>query len=67
MVSRFQHGMDSIELAFVDWDESLPEAQDGVHTGNRENWLAVERIESAENVTREEGKIYLLGLNVLSN
>src|SRR5262249_29497385 len=59
IVPRFQNGADSIEFAFLDRDEVLSEADDSLYTGNGENWQAVERIESAENIPWEEGNIYL--------
>src|SRR5262249_31552886 len=59
MVSRFHDGADSIELAFVDGAEILAEPDNSVHAGNSENRHAVERIKSAKNITREEGKVYV--------
>jgi len=45
IVSRFQDRADSIELAFVNGDEILPEPSDTVYTWNRKNWQPVECVD----------------------
>src|ERR1041385_1303827 len=60
VVTGFQNGTEGVEFGFIDRNQSSTDGDDIPDTWNRDNRHPVQRVEPAEEITREKWKFHRL-------